>query len=134
LKTSDSWGGTVLNVLDQLRHERETVKSILAEMEESPEPTPSKATAFLRRFTGLPGSDAEYASAVVKAMRARLERHVEEEEFEVWKNLRRFLTSDQRRKMDARFAAGKVFGTGLAAVRAQPPHRDDVVRMESPHA
>ena len=126
-----------MNILDRLHEEHEMVKSVLAEIEAS---STSRPSALLKPFrpaaaprrheraaeqhstpavvVRLPVPRELSEDALVRAMKERIERHIQEEEFEVWKNVRKFLSADQRRIMDARFGAGKVFGNGKITLRA----------------
>jgi hypothetical protein len=108
-----------MNVLKKLHQEHEAVNSILHEMEEAA--FWAKWIAAARRFgranvrlvAAPPKSRVRDdlglrdETELVQAMKVLLERHIQEEEAEVWRNIRRHVPAAKRAKLDAKFLAAR---------------------------
>jgi hypothetical protein len=108
-----------MNVLKKLHQEHEAVNSILHEMEEAA--FWAKWIAAARRFGRANVRLVAEApkprirddlglrdeTELVKAMKVLLERHIQEEEAEVWRNIRRHVPAAKRAKLDAKFLAAR---------------------------
>jgi hypothetical protein len=108
-----------MNVLKKLHQEHEAVNSILNEMEEAA--FWAKWIAAARRFGRANVRLVAEApkprirddlglrdeTELVKAMKVLLERHIQEEEAVVWRNIRRHVPAAKRAKLDAKFLAAR---------------------------